>query len=406
MMTRFTLRRVRLQLAHAGRRAPTDLEYGEVESELKVGSYTTSGCSTSVVLGLSKQIADEVGCMSPGASRVRADREPHVLEQRGAAVPVGEGEDRSAEGRRDPLRSGQQRASAPSRSSTCSIAGTSPAAAASARRRRRVARTTRAGARSTSRTTRRSSRRWRIAAGRTRCPAIRCTSITSARPITAARTCSRSSGCGTATTRTTRSPRMARTARRPRRRLRKAPGDRLPARRDVRQAAPARCRRRDDRRPRQDRAGHARPHADHAHQRERPRLAVDTRSSSSPAAAEPAATIRRRWSLADRDRRRSAPRSARARMHVIELDIATPMVTEETALFTQVAITDGATTLGTINLALTVTPNGDEDTSGDATTSTTRAASRPAGCSTGGRAGWLALLSPADRAAPAAAAAK
>jgi hypothetical protein len=46
----------------------------------------------------------------------------------------------------------------------------------------------------------------------------RCTSTTPgpARSITAASTCSRSSGCGTATTRTTRSPRTATTARRPR----------------------------------------------------------------------------------------------------------------------------------------------------------------------------------------------
>ena len=45
----------------------TDLEYGEVASELTVGSYQSSTCSTSVVLGLSRQIAEEVGCMSPGA---------------------------------------------------------------------------------------------------------------------------------------------------------------------------------------------------------------------------------------------------------------------------------------------------------------------------------------------------
>jgi uncharacterized protein (TIGR03382 family) len=37
------------------------------ESEVSVATYTTSGCSTSVVLGLSKQIADEVACMSPGS---------------------------------------------------------------------------------------------------------------------------------------------------------------------------------------------------------------------------------------------------------------------------------------------------------------------------------------------------
>jgi MYXO-CTERM domain-containing protein len=41
-------------------------DYGVVRSEVSVGNYTTTSCSTSVVIGLSKQIADEVGCLSPG----------------------------------------------------------------------------------------------------------------------------------------------------------------------------------------------------------------------------------------------------------------------------------------------------------------------------------------------------
>lgn len=40
--------------------------YGVIRSEVAVGNYTTTSCSTSVVIGLSKQIADEVGCLSPG----------------------------------------------------------------------------------------------------------------------------------------------------------------------------------------------------------------------------------------------------------------------------------------------------------------------------------------------------
>lgn len=82
-------------------------------------------------------------------------------------------------------------------------------------------------------------------------------------------------------------------------------------------------------------------------------------------------------------------------MHVVELDIATPMMTEETALFTQVAISDGTTTFGTINLALTVTPNGDHDTSGDSDDEHDEMPVASGGCSTGGGLGWLALLLPA-----------
>lgn len=44
-----------------------EVETSTTESEVSVSAYTTSGCSTSVVLGLSKQIAEEVGCMNPGS---------------------------------------------------------------------------------------------------------------------------------------------------------------------------------------------------------------------------------------------------------------------------------------------------------------------------------------------------
>ncbi|HSD86141.1 MAG TPA: NBR1-Ig-like domain-containing protein [Kofleriaceae bacterium] len=42
-----------------------DVDYGEVESFATVSSYVTSSCSTASVLGLSKQIADEIGCANP-----------------------------------------------------------------------------------------------------------------------------------------------------------------------------------------------------------------------------------------------------------------------------------------------------------------------------------------------------
>ena len=42
-----------------------DVSYSQVESYATVASYTTSTCSTAAVLGLSRQIADEVGCVDP-----------------------------------------------------------------------------------------------------------------------------------------------------------------------------------------------------------------------------------------------------------------------------------------------------------------------------------------------------
>ncbi len=51
----------------AGCGVPDEPDYGMIDSEVSVGTYTTSSCSTSVVVGLSKQIAEEVACMSPGS---------------------------------------------------------------------------------------------------------------------------------------------------------------------------------------------------------------------------------------------------------------------------------------------------------------------------------------------------
>ncbi len=46
---------------------PEDPIYGTAQSEVNVSTYVTSGCSTSVVVGLSKQIAEEIGCMNPAS---------------------------------------------------------------------------------------------------------------------------------------------------------------------------------------------------------------------------------------------------------------------------------------------------------------------------------------------------
>ncbi|NVB83253.1 MAG: hypothetical protein HOV81_33080 [Kofleriaceae bacterium] len=45
--------------------ASDDVEVSETAQYATVSSYTSSGCSTAVVIGLSKQIADEISCQSP-----------------------------------------------------------------------------------------------------------------------------------------------------------------------------------------------------------------------------------------------------------------------------------------------------------------------------------------------------
>ena len=45
--------------------APDDVQVSETAQYATVSSYTSSGCSTAVVIGLSKQIADEISCQSP-----------------------------------------------------------------------------------------------------------------------------------------------------------------------------------------------------------------------------------------------------------------------------------------------------------------------------------------------------
>ena len=79
-------------------------ETSTIESDVSVATYTSSGCSTSVVLGLIE--ADRRGDRLHGAGqprRVRAEREPPDHEQRGAAVSERGREDRSRD-RRDESR--------------------------------------------------------------------------------------------------------------------------------------------------------------------------------------------------------------------------------------------------------------------------------------------------------------
>jgi hypothetical protein len=73
---------------------------------------------------------------------------------------------------------------------------------------------------------------------------------------------------------------------------------------------------------------------------------------------------------------------------MIDLDIHAPQVTAETPEMTTFTLADGATEFGTIDLAVTVTPNGDEGMSGDSGDQMDGGG----GCSsTRGGAGWLAI---------------
>lgn len=81
---------------------------------------------------------------------------------------------------------------------------------------------------------------------------------------------------------------------------------------------------------------------------------------------------------------------------IIEIEVKAPNVSQETPLFTQLELTEGGVTLGTINLALTVTPNGDHDVSTESADQNDDGIEVTGGCSTGGGASsWAALLLPA-----------
>jgi hypothetical protein len=59
---------------------------GELSSASTVASYETSSCSTGAVLGLSRQIADEVGCIKPG-SLVAFTATPEVVITGSSVMP-------------------------------------------------------------------------------------------------------------------------------------------------------------------------------------------------------------------------------------------------------------------------------------------------------------------------------
>ncbi len=80
---------------------------------------------------------------------------------------------------------------------------------------------------------------------------------------------------------------------------------------------------------------------------------------------------------------------------ILEIDVQAPASTEETPVFTQLELTDGTSSLGTFNLAFTVAPNGDHDVSVDSADQNDDGIETTGGCSAGGGAGWAALLLPA-----------
>jgi hypothetical protein len=75
---------------------------------------------------------------------------------------------------------------------------------------------------------------------------------------------------------------------------------------------------------------------------------------------------------------------------LVELDVVAPNVATETAVATELALIDGTMQVGTVSLAVTVTPNGDENLSGDSDDQTD-GGSVSGGCTAGGGAGGLAF---------------
>ncbi|MEO7094788.1 MAG: D-alanyl-D-alanine carboxypeptidase family protein [Polyangiales bacterium] len=80
---------------------------------------------------------------------------------------------------------------------------------------------------------------------------------------------------------------------------------------------------------------------------------------------------------------------------VIDVEIAAPMVTEETAAQTQFEIIDGGTQLGVIALSVTITPNDDDDISNEGEDTHDDAPEVSGGCNASGNGSWLAMLAPA-----------
>ena len=77
----------------------------------------------------------------------------------------------------------------------------------------------------------------------------------------------------------------------------------------------------------------------------------------------------------------------------VSFDIMTPLVAEETAIFEQLVLVNGTTQLGTVNLAVTVVPGMEEPTSGDSDDHNDQYDQEVAGgcSSTGSTSGFVAL---------------
>ncbi|MBA3459478.1 MAG: D-alanyl-D-alanine carboxypeptidase family protein [Deltaproteobacteria bacterium] len=80
---------------------------------------------------------------------------------------------------------------------------------------------------------------------------------------------------------------------------------------------------------------------------------------------------------------------------VIDVEVAAPVVTEETAAQTELVFSDGTTMFGSINLSVTITPNGDDDISNEGDDTHDDAPEVSGGCNASGNASWLMLLAPA-----------
>jgi uncharacterized protein (TIGR03382 family) len=78
---------------------------------------------------------------------------------------------------------------------------------------------------------------------------------------------------------------------------------------------------------------------------------------------------------------------------IVQIMVAAPNVTEESPFFTPLVLSDGTKTFGSINLAVTVTPNGDEGESAESEDLHDESDQVTGGCNAGGNnASWLAML--------------
>ena len=78
----------------------------------------------------------------------------------------------------------------------------------------------------------------------------------------------------------------------------------------------------------------------------------------------------------------------------IDIEIVGPMVSEETPEFTQLTLVADGDDLGTINIAVTITPNGDEDHSSEADDAHDDGIEVTGGCNAGGSGSWAAMFLP------------